>query len=194
MRSRAAFAVLSFVPLALIACGGADKPAPAPPAQPAMAQGAATSMRNAFVDSYMRKDSVGAAAFYADNAVMVGPDGKEVTGKPAIVSAFGGMIKAGMDSLALASTGFQADGDKAVDRGTWVMRTLDPKTKEATRANGTYAVYFARQPDQTFKIVLDSTIAAGGAMGGAMGASGGAMGASGGAKAASGGTMAPAKK
>lgn len=178
MRSRAAFAVLSFVPLALIACGG-DKPAPAPPpAQPAMAQGAANSMRSAFVDSYMRKDSVGAAAFYADDATMVNPQGQEVKGKPAIISAFSGMIKAGQDSLALTSTGFQADGDKASDHGTWVMRTLDPKTKEATRANGTYAVYFARQPDQTFKIVLDSTQMAGAAMapaGGAMGASGGSM-------------------
>ena len=161
MRSRAALVVLSIVPLALVACGGGDKAAQAaPPAQPAMAEGAATSMRSAFVDSYMRKDSVGAAAFYADSAVMVGPDGKEVKGKAAIVSAFGGMIKAGQDSLALTSTGFQAAGDKASDHGTWVMRTLDPKTKAATRANGTYAVYFARQPDQTMKIVLDSTMTA----------------------------------
>lgn len=173
MRSRAAIVVLSIVPLALIACsGGGDKAAEAntPPPQPAMSQGAANSMRSAFVDSYMRKDSVGAAAFYADDATMVGPDGKEVKGKPAIISSFSSMIKAGQDSLALASTGFEANGDKATDRGTWVMRTLDPKTKEATRSNGTYAVYFARQPDQTFKIVLDSTQMASGAMAPAAGA------------------------
>ena len=179
MRSRAVV-LFSFVSAALVACsGGGDKAAQAaPPAQPAMAEGAATSMRSAFVDSYMRKDSVGAAAFYADDATMIGPDGKEVKGKPAIISAFSSMIKAGQDSLALTSTGFKADGDKASDHGTWVMRTLDPKTKEATRANGTYAVYFARQPDQTFKIVLDSTMSGGAAMapaGGAMGASGGKM-------------------
>lgn len=158
MRSSAAFGWL-MVPLALVACGGEKQPEAeaAPPPAPPMGQAMADAMRSGFVDAYMRKDSMTVAGYYADDAVMYNSDGSVVTGKPAIVSAFSAMMKAGMDSLGVASTSFTATGDEAVDDGTYVMRTLDPRTKEATREQGSYRMTFRRQADGTFKIAKDST-------------------------------------
>lgn len=157
MRSSAAFGWCLVVPVALTACGG-EKPEAeaAPPPAPPMGQAMADAMRSGYVDAYMRKDSTTVAGYYADDAVMYDPKGGVVTGKPAIVSALSSMMKAGMDSLGVASTAFTASGDEAVDEGTYVMRTLDPQTKEATREQGSYRITFRRQADGTFKIAKDS--------------------------------------
>lgn len=158
MKSHTARGMLLLVPLVLGACGGEKQPeVQAAPPPPPMGQAIADAMRSGYVDAYMRKDSVTVAGYYADDAVMYDPSGKVVTGKPAILSELSGMIKAGNDSLAVASTSFTATGDEAVDEGTFVMRTLDPKTKEATRNKGNYRITFKRQADGTFKIAKDST-------------------------------------
>ena len=147
--------LLAAVPLALIACEPPPEEAPPPP-EP-MSEAGATAMRNAFVDTYMRKDVAGASVFYAADAVMYSADGTVHTGKPAIEAALTAMLAAGMDSLGLVSQSFEASGDMATDRGTFIMRTLDPRTKEATRASGNYEMVIGRQADGSFKVVKDST-------------------------------------
>ena len=142
------------VPIALVACEPPPEEAPPPP-EP-MSQAGATAMRNAFVDTYMRKDPAGAAVFYSDDAVMYALDGTVHTGKASIEAAFTDMLAAGIDSLGLVSTSFEASGDLATDQGTFVMRTLDPRTREATRANGNYKMIITREADGSFKIVEDS--------------------------------------
>lgn len=155
--SRAKHGVLFVLPLALVACGGGEEDAEAAPAAEPMSQAGADAMRNAFVDSYMRRDPQGAAVFYADDAVMYHPDGTAANGREAIVAAYQNMMASGMDSLGLAVASFEATGDAATERGTWVMRQLDPQTKEAVaRTTGEYLVVYGRQADGTFKIVKDS--------------------------------------
>ena len=147
--------LLVVLPLSFAACS--EKPAEeAPPAPEPMSQAGADAIRSTFVNQYMSKNAVGASEFYSQDAVMYSPDGTVATGKAAIQAAFEGMMTAGQDSLALVSTGFEAAGDQATDKGTWIMRTLDPKTKEATRAKGEYMVVLGRQADGGFKIIKDS--------------------------------------
>jgi ketosteroid isomerase-like protein len=145
----------------LAACAPKEEEAPPPP-EP-MSQAGATAMRGAFVNLYMTKNPTGAAEFYADDAVMYSPDGTVATGKPAIVAAFENMIKAGQDSLHLSIASFEASGDQATEKGTWVMRTLDPQTKEASYGKGEYVVTYARQADGGFKIIKDSVYVPAGA-------------------------------
>ena len=141
------------VPLGLVAC---EPPEEAPPPPEAMSEAGAIAMRNAFADAYMRKDATGAAVFYADDAVMYAPDGEVHIGKAAIEAAFTAMMELGMDSLGLVSQSFEASGDLATDQGTFIMRTLDPQTKEATRVSGNYKVVFARGAVGGFEVVQDS--------------------------------------
>jgi ketosteroid isomerase-like protein len=143
----------------LSACAAKEEPPPPPPDP--MSQAGAVAMRGAFVNLYMTKNSAGAADFYADDAVMYSPNGQVATGKPAIQAAFDQMIAAGQDSLHLGISSFEASGDIATEKGTWVMRTLDPKTKEASYGKGEYVVTYGRQPDGGFKIIKDSVYLAG---------------------------------
>jgi ketosteroid isomerase-like protein len=159
--TRAARGTLLILPLALLACAPEEPEVEEAPAPQPISQAGANAMRNAYVDSYMRKDAAGASAFYADDAVMYAPDGTVFTGKPAIQEALNGMIAAGRDSLAMVSQSFEATGDLATDRGTWIMRTLDPQTKEATRQSGGYIMVIGRQPDGTYKVIKDSVWATG---------------------------------
>ena len=147
------------VPLGLIACEPPPEEPPPPP-EP-MSEAGYTAIRNAFVDSYMRKDPAGAAVFYADDAVLYGQDGGVYSGKAAIEAEFTAMMEAGMDSLGFVSQSFEASGDVATDQGTFIMRTLDPEFREATRQSGGYKVNIERQADGGFMIVQDSVWAIG---------------------------------
>jgi ketosteroid isomerase-like protein len=154
--TRGTLAVLMILPLALAGCAQEAEVEEAPAAVP-MSQAGANAMRNAFVTSYMGGDAQGAAVFYADDAVLYAPDGTVATGKPAIVTSLQAMRGAGIDSLGLTATSFEATGDGATERGTYVMRQLDPQTKELIgRTTGEYILVYARQADETFKIVKDS--------------------------------------
>jgi ketosteroid isomerase-like protein len=155
--SRSSYGILLVLPLALAACAEPEAEA-APVAEP-MSEAGADAMRNALVNAYMT-DGSSAAVFYAENAVMYGPDGSVANGREAIAAEFLAMRQAGMDSLGLTKTSFQASGEGAVEQGTMVMRTLDPQTKEASYMQGGYVVTFARQPDGGFQIVKDSAFAA----------------------------------
>jgi ketosteroid isomerase-like protein len=146
------------LPLALASCGGEPEAEAAPPPEPMSAAGA-NAIRDAYAMSFMGKNAPAIAAFYAENATMIGADGAVVTGRAAIQEALQQQFAAGFDSLAITSTSFQATGDQAVDQGTYVIRQLDPKTKEATRFTGSYVVTIMRQPDGSFQIVKDSAFA-----------------------------------
>ena len=105
----------------------------------------------------MFKDAARVVAFYADDAVMYGPDGTVYTGKAAIEAGINDMIAAGRDSLALASQSFETSGELATDQGTFITRALDPQTRVATRHSGNYKLVIAPQPDGTYKVVKDSS-------------------------------------
>jgi uncharacterized protein (TIGR02246 family) len=149
--------MLLLLPLALAACSGEPEAEAAPPPAEPMSEAGANAIRDAFVNTYMSKNAAGVAAFYAEDAVMYNADGTVVNGRAAIEAEFTKMMQAGMDSLGVAKTSFQATGDEAVEEGTFVMRTLDPQTKEASYARGGYKFTFARQPDGGFQVVKDST-------------------------------------
>ena len=142
------------VPLALVACEPPPEEAPPPP--PPISEAGTTAMRNAYVDAYMRKNAAGAVAFYADDAVMYGADGEVHSGKAEIEAAFAAMMEEGMDSLGLVSQSYEASGDMATDQGTFIRRTLDPRTKEATRVSGNYKIDISRDADGNVFFVQDS--------------------------------------
>jgi ketosteroid isomerase-like protein len=143
--------------LALGACGGGEPEAAeeAPAAEP-MNQAIANSMRGGLADALLYKDANRATAYYAEDAVAYTVDGNTATGMAAIQQNLSALIAAGYDSIGMTSQSFEATGDQATDRGTAVIRKLDPQTREATRYNANYELVFARQADGTFKIVKDS--------------------------------------
>ena len=153
--SRSSFAVLLAVPLALGACAGEPEAEAAPAPEP-MSQAGADAIRDAYAMAFMAKNAAGIAAFFAENGRTITADGKVVTGRAAIQEDFVQAFAAGYDSIGITSASFEASGDEAVDQGTFVLRMLDPKTKEATRYKGNYKVTLARQADGGFQIVQDS--------------------------------------
>jgi ketosteroid isomerase-like protein len=142
--------------LTLGACAGEPEAQAAPPPAEPMVEAGADAMRDGFVMAYMTNNPAGAAAYYAENAVMYHPDGTVLNGRAAIEGAFAQMRQAGTDSLGLTKTSFQASGDEAVEQGTFVTRTIDAETKERTYMRGGYLLTYARQPDGTFQKVRDS--------------------------------------
>jgi ketosteroid isomerase-like protein len=157
MRSpRKGFGFVFALTLTLAACGGGEpEPEAAPPAEP-MSEAGANAMRDGYVFAFMSKNPQGVAAYYAEDAV-VHRDSAVISGRPAIQEALTAEFGTGVDSLGVTKESFEATGDQAIERGTFVTRQVDRETGERTYRRGTYVVTFGRQADGTFQIVKDST-------------------------------------
>src|SRR5688500_1551299 len=147
MRSpRMGFGFVFVLSLAMTACGGGEpEPEAAPPAEP-MSEGGANAMRDGYVMAWMSKNAPGVAAYYAEDAV-AHRDSAVISGRAAIQEALTQEWAGGVDSLGVTKTSFEASGDQAVERGTFVVRHVDRETGEREYRRGNYAVTFGRQPD-----------------------------------------------
>jgi ketosteroid isomerase-like protein len=113
-------------------------------------------MREGYVMAWMSKNAPGVAGYYAENATVY-RDSAVVTGRAAIQEAITQEWASGVDSLGVTKTSFEATGEEAVERGTFVVRHVDRETGEREYRSGNYVVTFGRQPDGTFQIVKDSS-------------------------------------
>ncbi|MCX6000193.1 MAG: SgcJ/EcaC family oxidoreductase [Chloroflexi bacterium] len=106
-----------------------------------------------FVAAYNRKDAVAAAQVYADDAKVLPPNMPLVSGKPAIQSFWKMAMETGMH-LNLEAVDLVVDGSTAYERGVATM-TTQTGTGVPRTSKGKYVTVMRRQPDGSWKLVLD---------------------------------------
>ena len=113
-----------------VAAQSADKPAPA--AAPVDAAAAIRAQFDRHVAAHRRGDPAGAAAMYADDVRLIGPDGDESRGRAAMVKFYRDLQdRWTLDEYNYATEELVATGDSAYQIGLWWFRMHD-KTGRAT--------------------------------------------------------------
>jgi uncharacterized protein (TIGR02246 family) len=163
MRSRAA-ALASFVMCVLTvgtACanggsGGMQTGAPAGQAgNHAADEAAIRGLDSAWVKAAVAKNVDQAASYYATDAVLMAPGAPMATGKDAIRAAFAGMMALPGFALTFAPDKITVGADLAYDVGSYAL-TMNDKAGKPQTSNGKYVVVWGKQPDGSWKVVLDA--------------------------------------
>ncbi len=154
MRSRC------LVPLvfAAVACAKTGNPAADSATQAAAAAAANDSakaalakLRDGWKEAANRKDATAVAAFYTDDATLVGTDIPIASGKDAILKAISESLPIlTIDNIDSKET--VVNGDVAYDYGTFKQTVAPPKQKTQT-IEGYYLVALKKQSDGSWKIV-----------------------------------------
>jgi uncharacterized protein (TIGR02246 family) len=113
-------------------------------------EAAVRGVDSAWAASIEKGDAAAAGALYADDAVMLGSDAATLSGKGEIGKELDGFAKAGAKNVKVTPTKVDGRGDLAYSYGTWSM------TMGGKPAAGKYAEVFRRQPDGSWKYVVDS--------------------------------------
>ena len=128
----------------------------APPVVDAAAVRQAIEQSNAkFADAVKQGDSVGMAANYADDAVMMMGGMPALRGRSEIAKAVTGMFQSmkGGD-VKLTTSQVDVGGDYAIETGSYEMTTTPPGGKPMTE-KGKYITVWKKQPDGSWKIYRD---------------------------------------
>jgi uncharacterized protein (TIGR02246 family) len=107
-----------------------------------------------FVEAFKRQDAVAIAAEYAEDAVVLPPDGPAVQGRTAIQGFFGGLFTAGGRDLTLETLDLYAAGERAIERGAFTL-TMRPEGGQPTILTGKNVVIWTQQSDRAWKVSID---------------------------------------
>lgn len=108
-----------------------------------------------FMRTVNGKDAGGvAAAFYAQDAVLMPPNQTLVKGRGQIRAFFQGLIDGGLSSIQIKTTKIESAGDLAWGRGTYALGMTPPDGPPVHDA-GKYVVVYRRQRDRSWKAVAD---------------------------------------
>ena len=150
---------LFIVMLAAAACSKATPPASdtaaatataMAPANDDAAKEAIGKIRSGWKDAADRKDSAAIAAYYADDATLVGTDIPMSEGKAAIQTSVGKLVAISrIESIDSKETA--VSGDVGYDYGTFKQEVTMPNGKKQ-EINGTYIVTLKKQSDGSWKI------------------------------------------
>jgi uncharacterized protein (TIGR02246 family) len=120
----------SGVPTAL--AQGPDKPLPAASSDSAAAAAAIRAQFDGHVAAHRRGDPAGAAAMYADDVRLIGPDGDESRGRAAMAKFYRDMQdRWTLDEYNYATEEIVASGDLAYQIGLWWFRMHDKTGRAA---------------------------------------------------------------
>ena len=142
--------------LPLVACG--QQP-PTPDTRADEAAIRAASME--WAAAARAKDADAFVAFYADDAVLLLEAAPDVSGKPAIREAIGGMMQDPSFALSLttASVVVAGSGDVAYETGRYALTMSDASNNNApTAQSGAFVVIWRKQADSSWKVVVDAPI------------------------------------
>jgi uncharacterized protein (TIGR02246 family) len=153
----AAAAVLILGLLAPRVVSADPAPAPTPTPNPSVAIQKAIDDGNAkYIAAWEKGDSVAFAALFAPNADRVGSDGAVLRGRGAIQDlqkrTFAKVI---MSKGTITTTDLVVDGDVAYEIGMYDF-TFKPTTGKDEVDTGRYLTIWAKQPDGTWRIIMDS--------------------------------------
>ncbi|MBN2099981.1 MAG: DUF4440 domain-containing protein [Dehalococcoidia bacterium] len=110
-------------------------------------------MTKDFLEAYNRRDAVAAAQAYADDAKVLPPNMPMVTGKGSIQAFWKFAMDMGAH-LNLDAVELAVDGGMAYERGV-ITTTMQPGTAQEKITKGKYVTVMRRQPDGSWKLVLD---------------------------------------
>jgi uncharacterized protein (TIGR02246 family) len=103
------------------------------------------------------KDIDKVMAHYADNAVLMTPGTPVASGKDAIRKGLQMMMADPALSLKFQPSRVEVarSSDIAYTQGTYTLTLTEPATKQLINDHGTYVTTYAKQPDGTWKAVVD---------------------------------------
>src|ERR1035437_8767084 len=106
---------------------------------------------------YESKDPEKVAAYYADDAVLMGPGMPASTGKDAIRTTIKQMLTAPALSLKFRPSRVDVDksGELGYTQGSYTMVMTNPATKRAINDHGTYVTVYRKQADGKWRAVAD---------------------------------------
>jgi len=146
----------------LTLAGCAPQPQEAPPAPPdtrAADEAAIHAAVKEWSASAQAKDPDKFTSFYADDGVVMMEDAADISGKPAIREAIGGMMQDPNFSLSFAADRVVVarSGDLAYETGTYALTLSDAKKRPSTE-KGNYVVVWQKQADGVWKVVRDAPV------------------------------------
>ncbi len=106
---------------------------------------------------FAAKDPEKLVAHYADNAVVIVPGAAPSSGKDAIRAFVKEMIADPALALHFHSTKVEVakSSDVAYSAGVYTLDFTDPQTKQVVHDHGNYVTTYSKQPDGSWKAVVD---------------------------------------
>jgi uncharacterized protein (TIGR02246 family) len=103
------------------------------------------------------KDQDKIMAHYADDAILIVSGSPSTSGKEAIRAALKQMVADPAVSLKFQPTKVEVakSGDVAYTQGTYTLTLTDPQTKQLVNDHGSYVTTYRKQPDGSWKAVVD---------------------------------------
>ena len=145
--------------VALAGCTQPTQPPAAPPDTRAADETAIHAAVKEWSASAQAKDADKFCSFYAEDGVVMLEDAPDISGKPAIREAIGGMMQDPNFSLSFAADKVVVarSGDLAYETGTYAMTLSDAKKQPSTE-KGNYVVVWQKQADGAWKVVVDTPV------------------------------------
>jgi uncharacterized protein (TIGR02246 family) len=143
--------------LGLMLAGCNPPPPPAAPDTHDADVRAITELETQWNQAYVAKDVDKIAAYYADDAVLMGPGSPAAKGKSAIVAELKQMVADPAFSLRFMSSTVDVakSGDLGYTQGDFQTSMTNPKTHKAVDGQGSYVTVYRKQPDGSWKVVSD---------------------------------------
>jgi uncharacterized protein (TIGR02246 family) len=110
---------------------------------------------SAWAGAMAAKDTNKFLSYYAPNASLLGPDDPIATGTDAIHKAVSGLMRLPGFALSFAPDDVTVIGDAAYEIGDYHLTLNNKAGKRQTHA-AKYVVVWGRQPDSTWKVLLDA--------------------------------------
>ena len=96
----------------------------------------------------------GVLAEYTDDATAIPPDGEIIKGKKAIEELYKKFFQIGMKEIVFTTIEVGGSGDTAYEIGKTKVR-IQPEGQAAIQDSTKYLVIWKRQPDDTWKVLVD---------------------------------------
>jgi uncharacterized protein (TIGR02246 family) len=103
------------------------------------------------------KDIDKIASHYADDSILIVPGAPPTTGKDAVRAAIKQMVSDPAMALKFHPTKVDVSksGDLAYTQGSYALTVTDPATHQVVNDHGSYVTTYRKQPDGTWKAVVD---------------------------------------
>lgn len=106
-----------------------------------------------FVEAMKGRDMRAVGAGYADDAILLGPDGAVVSGREAIARYWKDQAGRGLRDLRLTDRRSYSWGTLGYEMGTYELRTAGPRGEKTE--SGEFLSVFKREADGRWRVVYD---------------------------------------